>query len=135
MGQEMLSVVKPLWEQALGTEARAEDNFFDLGGTSLLATQLIFLLSAHIGVHSGPIYDALYGTKSLAEFSAELSKRKNGAQTSGQASPGSMPLADRRDPIRLSFAQEGLWLTEQIHPETAVYHIPCVVRIKIPLDQ
>jgi amino acid adenylation domain-containing protein len=129
-----LSVAKQLWEQALCTEVKPGDNFFNLGGTSLLASQVIFSLSAHFGLEPGPIYQAFYNTRSLEEFSVELG-RLNHIPSSGAVATGSIPVANKRDHVRLSFEQERLWLLEQINPGTAVYHIPVVIRIRTSLDE
>jgi amino acid adenylation domain-containing protein len=40
----------------------------------------------------------------------------------------------RSGPVRLSFAQERLWLLEQLEAVGAAYHLPCIARINKPLD-
>ncbi|MCB1056319.1 MAG: amino acid adenylation domain-containing protein, partial [Acidobacteria bacterium] len=49
------------------------------------------------------------------------------------ATPEHLPAAGDEE-IRLSFAQERLWLIDQIEPGSAAYHIPSAVRLEGPLD-
>ncbi|KAK7984032.1 hypothetical protein PG989_011434 [Apiospora arundinis] len=56
---------------------RKEDNFFELGGHSLLAQQLLLNIRKELGADI--TINTLYASSSLAGFSAEVDKRKNGA--------------------------------------------------------
>ncbi|EGQ8546589.1 hypothetical protein GOZ70_25990, partial [Vibrio parahaemolyticus] len=50
--QEVFDSVKQIWEQAFGTEIDDDQiNFFEMGGHSLMATQMISLLQERIGVN------------------------------------------------------------------------------------
>ncbi|WP_326556943.1 non-ribosomal peptide synthetase [Micromonospora sp. NBC_01796] len=64
-----------LWGDLLGAEVgRAEDDFFALGGNSLLATRLAFLAAERFGVDL-PVR-AVYDQHNLASLAAEIDRRR-----------------------------------------------------------
>jgi amino acid adenylation domain-containing protein len=47
------------------------------------------------------------------------------------------PIARRNttnQPVPLSFAQESLWVVDQLAPDSLAYHLPCAIRLQGPLD-
>ena len=56
----MVDVLTPIWERVLQRPAiRQEDNFFDLGGDSLLAVELFTEIERVSGPRNGARYDLL----------------------------------------------------------------------------
>lgn len=136
MRQDILaSIAKQLWEQALGTEVSSKDNFFRLGGTSLLATEVIFRLAAQVEISPSVVYEALYGTESLEEFFSQLALQSAPIAVGPAIRAAGLAASDRSRPTRLSFAQERLWFLEQMTPGLVVYHVPLAIRIRGSLDQ
>ena len=105
------------------------DSFFDLGGHSLLATQVVARVGDNFGV-SLPL-KALFEAPTVAG----LAERVEQALVSGQevAPPPIVPVP-RGEPLPLSFAQENLWLFEQLVPGTATYNTCRAGRVRGPLD-
>ncbi|HBL31858.1 MAG TPA: non-ribosomal peptide synthetase, partial [Acidobacteria bacterium] len=90
------------------------------GGHSLLATRLLAAISAAFGVEL-PLR-TLFERPVLEEMAHALV----------EAGAEARPAAGRTAP--LSFAQERLWLIDQIAPGTAVYNMPGAIRLRGPLD-
>ncbi|MCY1023457.1 non-ribosomal peptide synthetase [Pyxidicoccus sp. MSG2] len=122
--------VAAIWSDVLQVaRVGAGDNFFELGGHSLLATQVVARLRDTFGVEL-PLR-TLFETPHLGALSAAL----NAALREGQGLDVP-PLAVQRRPTRLplSYAQERLWLLEQIESLGAAYNIAGAVRFVGALD-
>ncbi|GAA2410191.1 hypothetical protein GCM10010191_18690 [Actinomadura vinacea] len=101
-----------------------DDGFFDLGGHSLLATRLIGRARTALGAELA-IRDLFE-----APTVAELAERAAAATAGGR--PDLLPVARPAEPP-LSFAQQRLWMIEQLAPSSA-YNFPLVMRVRGALD-
>src|SRR6185369_13006075 len=125
--EEMLAA---LWSELLGVErVGARDNFFTLGGHSLLGTRVISRLREAFEVEV-PLRD-LFEAPVLADLAARIAATRH----SGAVAPAP-PLVPvpREGPLPLSFAQQRLWLTDQLEPGSPLYNIPTELRAEGPLD-
>ncbi|MGO7172228.1 phosphopantetheine-binding protein, partial [Rhizobium leguminosarum] len=98
-----------IWAEVLRVEkVGIHDNFFELGGHSLLATRVIARIRESLKV------DLLVRALFEANTVFDLSLRVETARREDQGP--SLPLVPqtRDDTTPLSFAQERLWLLEQI---------------------
>ncbi len=69
---------------------------------------------------------ALFERPVLEAFAQGLERTTDAVST--------IPLADRQQPLALSFAQERQWFLWQLEPESAAYHIPSALRLRGRLD-
>ena len=116
-----------LWEDLLGVQAiGTRDDFFQLGGHSLLVTQLIVRIRKRYGVNL-PLRAVMESPTvgALARIISESAGR-------GLAEPESLsiPRADRNLPVPLSFAQERLWIIDRLEPDNTAYNIPILFTIR-----
>ncbi|WP_053760738.1 type I polyketide synthase [Streptomyces sp. AS58] len=118
--QEILVIFRQLFgTEELGTH----DDFYRLGGDSLLATQVIARIRRHFRVDLA--VKALFDAPTVAG----LAEKVRAAQ-SEDAHPDIPLLRVARDePAPLSFGQQSLWLAEQFHGPSATYNIPGAVRL------
>ncbi|WP_157108419.1 non-ribosomal peptide synthetase, partial [Aldersonia kunmingensis] len=102
-----------------------DDDFFALGGNSLLAMQVASRLGAAL--------DATIPVRVL--FEAPVVERLAVAVES-QAGTGRVALEARPRPeqIPLSFAQSRMWFLNQLDPESSVNNIPMAIRLSGELD-
>ena len=115
-----------LWEEILGVpRVGRNDEFYALGGHSLMATQLVNRVRSVLKVEL-PVRD-LFETSNLAELARRVSVLKGGTRPvlRRQARPVAVPL---------SYPQQRLWLTAQLRANDTAYHIPVVVRLTGDLD-
>jgi len=107
----------------------ADENFFDLGGHSLLATQVITRVCELFNVDL-PLR-AAFEAPTVVELSDRIERAlREGADLS--IAPLTVQLRPARVP--LSYAQERLWVLEQLEATGAAYHIPSTVRLNGTLD-
>jgi amino acid adenylation domain-containing protein len=117
------------WQELLPVaQVGIHDNFFDAGGHSLLATQLISRLRAHLQ-REIPLR-TLFEAPTIAQLAMRLSTL---VLPPFSAAPALLPI-NREQDIPLSFAQQRLWMLEQLDPHSALYSISTAVAIDGPLE-
>lgn len=122
--------VAALWRRTLNVETLAAgDNFFALGGNSVLAVQLIADLSAELAVELD--LPTLFDAPTLAQFSAAVEERC----TRTSAPAAGIPRAARDGAIPLSASQQRFWLLWQLDPRSVAYNIPGALRLRGELDR
>ncbi len=122
-------IVASIWAEVLKREGLGvEENFFEIGGHSLLATQIASRLREH--------FKAPVAVRSVFESPsiAELAKRMDTARREEQGIiPPPITTVARNGNLPLSFAQERLWVLDQIEPNNPLYNIPRTLRLRGPL--
>ncbi|WP_036528383.1 amino acid adenylation domain-containing protein [Nocardia sp. CNY236] len=110
-------------------DIRAEDSFFDIGGNSLLATQLVARLASATGVRLA--VRTVFATPTVAELATLV-------DTGTQSDQTRPPLRRRERPERvpLSAAQRRLWFLNRFNAgvtdtdrSAGAYNVPLVLRI------
>jgi len=106
-----------------------EDNFFDLGGHSLIATQVISQIKKvfNVEVRLRQLFDGPTVT-SLAQI-VEVQLRAAKADEA----PPLVPVA-REGGLPLSFAQQRMWFINQLEPGNSAYNIASGVRMSGALN-
>ncbi|MES1243277.1 MAG: amino acid adenylation domain-containing protein, partial [Acidobacteriota bacterium] len=119
-------VLASIWSELLGVPSVGlEDDFFELGGHSLLAIQLVSRVRETLGVEI-PLR-ALFERPTLAGMAGEI------AAGQGVAAPPVVPVS-RDEPLPLSYAQQRLWILDQMEIGLTAYNLPLAVRLAGDLD-
>ena len=124
---ELEKTLCDIWQEVLGVErVGLNDNFFRLGGHSLLATRLVSRINDRLKINLS--LKSLFTSTTLAQLVVVVSELKPGNQRP--------PLthANRKEPLVLSYAQQRLWLLDQIDGGSTHYHIPGALRLSGPLN-
>ena len=114
-----------IWCEVLGLPAVGlDDQFFELGGHSLLGTRVISRVREWLGLEI-PLRE-LFAAPRLGELAARIDAVRR--RQPHPAPPRIRPVANR-DALPLSFAQQRLWLVEQLEPGNAAYntHLPLLL--------
>ncbi len=123
-------IIVAIWSQVLGIEKiDVHDNFFDLGGHSLRATQVISRIRElfHVELPLMRIFSSPT-VESLAASIAEAAREQQGLVI-----PNIVPTSRDTHPP-LSFAQQRLWFLDGLNPESAFYNVPTALRLRGELN-
>ncbi|NPD30072.1 condensation domain-containing protein, partial [Corallococcus exiguus] len=119
-----------LWTEVLRVERiGAEDDFFDVGGHSLLATQVVSRVLGAFGVEL-PLR-TFFEAPTLEGLARRIDEA--GPRAPVAEGPALTPVP-RTEDLPLSFAQQRLWLIDQLEPGSLAYNIPTALRMQGTVD-
>ena len=119
-----------IWAKVLGCDVvGVHDNFFAIGGHSLLAAQVISRVRDGFDVEL-PLR-AMFESPTVAGLSEILSRII--ARQEGLHAAPLVPVS-RAERLPLSFAQQRLWFLDQLEPGNPFYNIARAIRLRGALD-
>lgn len=125
--EEMLSAI---WSQVLFIDQiDVFDDFFDLGGHSLLVTQLAARIRTMFGLEL-PL-QTFFSCATIAEQAVALKEAMRSQQRLETRPPAAV---SREQDIPLSFTQQRQWFLHQLDPDSSLYTISGGVRLSGPLQ-
>jgi amino acid adenylation domain-containing protein len=122
-----------IWAELLGVEkVGIHDDFFALGGHSLMATRIASRVRSLLAVEL-PIR-ALFEAPTVAGLAARIEAARRGSEV-----PEAPPLVhltgmSRAGDFPLSFAQRRLWFLHELDPDSSAYNITGALRLRGVLD-
>jgi amino acid adenylation domain-containing protein len=127
-------ILAGIWAEVLGLDrVGVEDNFFALGGHSLVVMRVLARLEEALGVALSP--RALFEAPTVAALARTVADLRR-TRLDWPPAPPLVRLAgeEREGPLAPSFAQERLWVLDQLLPGSAVYNVSQALRISGSLD-
>ncbi|MEU1066673.1 non-ribosomal peptide synthetase [Streptomyces albidoflavus] len=119
------AVLAEIWAEVLGLErVGRSDNFFALGGDSVMSIRVISRMRALLGVAVSP--RQLFDTPTVAGLAQRLDGTASGAPGRGS---GPVP-TDPEQPAELSSGQQRLWFLHEFAPESSEYHTALALRLR-----
>ena len=123
-GNEAEEILAGLWSEVLRVDrVGIHDNFFDLGGHSLLGVRLLSRVRDLFGISLE--VRSLFEHPTVAGMATAIGQEL-GTPGGDRIPPRPAGLA----PLPASFAQERLWFLEQLEPGTAVYNVIAGLRLR-----
>ncbi|WP_372724263.1 amino acid adenylation domain-containing protein, partial [Immundisolibacter sp.] len=122
--------VAELWMDVLRIpQVGVEDNFFELGGHSLLATQIIARIQKEWQIDL-PLR-VLFEATTVARLATAVDEAKRSGVGLKLA-----PLTPRPPgaEVPLTQGQRGLWLMQQLAPDSPLFNMPAALLLRGPLD-
>ena len=117
-----------IWTEVLGiSELGVNDNFFDLGGNSLMAAQVLARLQKAIG--SAVPMRTFFEDPTLAGVARAVVEHQ--AETKN----GPISRRENEGPVPLSFPQDRLWFLNQFDADSSAYNVCRAVHIKGKLNR
>ncbi len=118
-------VLAGVWAELLGVErVGIDDDFFGLGGHSLIATRAVSRLRDLFGLEL-PLQD-LFETPTVGGLAARI---ESALAEDGRPERAEPPRPTPGEPV-LSFAQQRLWFLDQLQPGGSDYNLPGVFRLR-----
>ncbi|MFJ5438313.1 amino acid adenylation domain-containing protein, partial [Pectobacterium brasiliense] len=119
---ELEMALTEIWQNLLGLDRIGRhDHFFELGGHSILAVQCVTRVRQMLGLDLQ--VQKIFANPVLSELAQELTNTSTIAVTA-------IPLADRSQPLPLSFSQQRLWFLIQLEPTASrAYNLPAALRL------
>ncbi|MFI9841242.1 amino acid adenylation domain-containing protein [Nonomuraea sp. NPDC051941] len=135
--------IATIWADLLGVaRVGTDDDFFELGGQSALATKVAARLRERFGVQV-PVRD-VFATRTVAALAEVVAARVMAGftETFGETSRQEEPEAPvpavtrtgRSAPLPLSYAQRRLWFLDQLVPGRTDYLVVTALRLRGPLN-
>ena len=125
-------VLAQIWGEILDLkDVGVYDNFFQLGGHSLRATQLASRIHSLFGIE--PPLHRLFENSTIAGLAQWLDTLHPRASDRECIAP-IVPVS-REGVLPLSYAQERMWFLHRLAPQNSAYNIPVSVRLSGPLDK
>jgi amino acid adenylation domain-containing protein len=121
-----------IWRDLLGvTPNGPRDDFFELGGDSLVGIQLTAALRRTFGVDL-PLR-AIFEVPRLADMAERVEALLGSiGETAEDEAPAIIPTGADRGP--LSYSQERLWFLHRLEPGSPLYNVPMALRLTGRLD-
>ncbi|MEU3026955.1 amino acid adenylation domain-containing protein [Streptomyces incarnatus] len=115
-----------VWSDVLGIEdIGVHDNFFDLGGNSILSVRAVSRMRAALGMTLPP--RILFDTPTIAGLTASLAPDETDEDPA-------IPVVPRAGALPMSYGQQRLWFLEDFDPGSAEYHTATAMRLTGALD-
>ncbi len=125
--------IAEIWAEVLGIDrVGAMDQFFELGGNSLLATQMMLRVRDRFGI-ALPLHTAFRCT-TLSSLAAAVEEARGDAGGGGQPAGHELPPDRPSGPAPLTFAQERGWFIQQLDPDNVAYHFAATLAFEGHLD-
>jgi amino acid adenylation domain-containing protein len=122
--------IASIWQELLGLDrVGIDERFFDRGGNSLTAMQVVSRLRDVLGVDL-PVR-AFFEQPTVAGLAQRVGAALGTDR--GAAMPALVPVPRDR-PLPLSLSQQGLWILAQLVPDSPFYNVPSAVELTGSLD-
>ncbi len=121
--------VAGIWEELLGRPVTSvSDNFFSLGGQSLLVLRLVARIREVMELKLDPA--VAFETPTVSALAAVIDRTRADKSAATQQ----IPTTDHTRPVPLSYAQRRLWFLEQLDDTNNAYSVPAAFHCHGPLD-
>ncbi|WP_161519926.1 condensation domain-containing protein [Bacillus cereus] len=129
--------VATIWMSALKVDQLdVTDDFFDIGGNSLIAVHIIEKLEQLYNIELA--FDVLFDYSTiheLSEYINSLIKEEQNATTNLLEIEASNDLSENQEHNPLSFSEESMWYLHHFEPDSSSYNIPFGMRLIGVLEQ
>jgi amino acid adenylation domain-containing protein len=122
-------LVGGIWAEVLGLErVGVEENFFEVGGHSLVATQVMSRVREAFGIEMA--VRRLFERPTVRGLAEQIERERKEWQGKQEVA---LRRVSREGEMPLSFAQQRLWFADQLTEGGAFYNVSATVRLEGPL--
>jgi amino acid adenylation domain-containing protein len=124
-------VLATIWAETLAVDRIGiNDDFFSLGGHSLLVARIVARVREALQVEL-PMR-TLFESSTVGALATEVERLRQTVR-GGAANP--LTRVPRNGPLPLSFAQERLWFFDELEPNSGAYNISRALQLRGPLNR
>ena len=124
-------VLWEIWRAVLRRSSiGVHDDFFEVGGHSLLAAQIVSRARQMLQVEL-PLR-AIFETPTIAGMARRIEELR--ARPSAWVPEPPIPALSREHPLPVSFSQRRMWFVQQLDPQATAYNMSFALRLTGPLD-
>lgn len=125
---ELEKTLAQIWQTVLGRgPIGLDDHFLDLGGHSLRAASICAQISDQLQKIVPPRW--IFESPTVAELAKRIEFERDEL-----VATVTIPRIEKRDQLRASPGQRGMWLLQQMLPDSATYNQPYAWRFNGPID-
>jgi amino acid adenylation domain-containing protein/non-ribosomal peptide synthase protein (TIGR01720 family) len=125
--------VAAVWANQLGLDkVGAESDFFQLGGESLMAVRIITRLGKMF--HLTIPLSVLMKTRTVSDMAAWIDDTLENGLSENNASIPEILKKDHGKKAPLSYAQQQMWLLDQLNPGSVSYTVAHTLRFSVEID-
>ncbi|MDO3635487.1 non-ribosomal peptide synthetase, partial [Mycolicibacterium arseniciresistens] len=118
-------ILTGIYAQVLGLDrVGIDDSFFELGGDSLSAMRVVAAVNTTLG--GGLSVGTLFEAPTVAALAPRIGEEVSGFEP--------LEAVERPAVVPLSFAQNRLWILDQLHGPSPVYNMAVALRLRGALD-
>ncbi|WP_433257650.1 MupA/Atu3671 family FMN-dependent luciferase-like monooxygenase [Streptosporangium sp. CA-135522] len=129
-GDELEATIAGIWQDVLKVDqVGMRDTFFDLGGHSLMAIQMVSRLRAALGKEV--TLRTVFESATVGDLAERVRAIDGGLPMT--VIPPLLP-AGREGVLPLSHAQQRMWFFDQLNPGITAYHLSAALRLRGDLD-
>ncbi len=122
-----------IWREVLGTASfGVHESFYELGGTSLLMTQVASRIGQRMGVEL-PM-SVMFDESSVGALADHVTRAMIGGAGQGKAKAAPVRRVARGRPLPVSLSQRRMWLIQQFDPASSAYNVAISLRVRGALD-
>jgi len=119
-------IIADIWSEILSLDSVGiHDNFFEIGGHSLIATRIVSRLRRIFNIELS--VRRIFESPTISELSTCVQSTRN--RDDIPVIPSITPISRTSD-IPLSFAQQRLWFLDTLEGKNATYNMPAAIRLK-----
>ncbi len=120
-----------IWSEVLGVGGiGVTDNFFEVGGHSLKATQVVSRIRETFRIELA--LRTIFESPTIESLAASV---KGALATGPRGESPRLEAVGRAGPVGLSFAQQRLWFLHELEPESTAYNIVGGIRLQGALEE
>ena len=122
-----------IWREVLGTASfGVHESFYELGGTSLLMTQVASRIGQRMGVEL-PM-SVMFDESSVGALADHVTRAMIDGAGQGKAKAAPIQRVPRGRPLPVSLSQRRMWLIQQFDPASSAYNVAISLRVRGALD-
>lgn len=135
LNPQIQTSVEGMWKELIGvSQIKLTDNFFSLGGHSLLVTELVLKIQKKLGIKIS--MKELFLNPSFEKFVSLLTQKSEqlAPHLQGEHLPANIEKTFHQGRSELSWQQQRAWYFQKLNSDSSLFNLPSLYRIEKNVD-